>query len=246
MKMSYLVSIITVCYNSEKTIERTIQSVLRQTYSNIEYIVVDGGSTDRTLEIIHEYAEEFKNRIKVVSEKDNGIFDAMNKGIRMANGKLIGIINSDDYYEKDAVENSVNHLDIQRQQISYGMMRALDNGIEKKIEMESHNFLAQTMIPHCTCFVPKAIYEKYGVFNLKYKYVADYDLMYRYFLTKEIEFVPIYCVIANFSEGGASSTFKARKEALEFKHEKKMMDTKKYYLMLIKLKMEKLAEKWIL
>jgi len=98
-----LVSIITPCLNSKKTIRKTIESVINQTYKNIEYIIVDGESTDGTIEIINEYREKYKDCIKFISEKDNGIYDAMNKGIKLCSGSLIGIINSDDYYETNAV-----------------------------------------------------------------------------------------------------------------------------------------------
>ena len=93
------VSIITPCLNSEKTIRETIESVLNQTYLNIEYIIVDGGSTDNTLTIIREYIPLFRGRLHVISEKDDGIYDAMNKGIKKSHGQLIGIINSNDYYD---------------------------------------------------------------------------------------------------------------------------------------------------
>ncbi len=93
------VSIVTPCLNSEKTIRDTIESVLYQTYKNIEYIIVDGSSTDNTVKIIKEYLPKFHGRMKFVSEKDNGIYNAMNKGIKMSSGNIIGIINSDDYYE---------------------------------------------------------------------------------------------------------------------------------------------------
>ena len=101
------ISIITPCLNSAKTIRQTIESVLNQTYHNIEYIIVDGASMDGTLEIIQEYEPQFQGRLHYVSEPDHGIYDAMNKGIRMSHGNVIGIINSDDYYEQDAVEKMV-------------------------------------------------------------------------------------------------------------------------------------------
>ena len=101
-------TIITPCFNSEKTIEKTLQSVLNQTYQNFEYIIIDGGSTDDTLSIIESYKEKFAEKLTVVSEKDNGIYDAMNKGIQLAKGELVGIVNSDDFYETDALENIVN------------------------------------------------------------------------------------------------------------------------------------------
>ena len=96
-------SIITICYNSEKTIERTIKSVLAQTYKNYEYIIVDGASKDGTLEIVKRFELQFDGRLKWKSEPDKGIYDAMNKGINMATGDVIGIVNSDDWLEADAM-----------------------------------------------------------------------------------------------------------------------------------------------
>lgn len=106
-----LVSIVTVAYNSEKTIARTIESVLNQTYSNIEYIIIDGASTDDTVKIAKTYQTKFNKQgrsLKIISEKDNGMYDALNKGIALANGTIIGSINADDWYELDAVETMAN------------------------------------------------------------------------------------------------------------------------------------------
>ena len=103
-------SIITPCYNSEKTIERTLQSVQSQTYQNYEYIIIDGGSVDGTLSIVEAYKSKFNGKMRVISEKDDGIYDAMNKGIRMAQGKLLGIVNSDDFYENTCLENALKNI----------------------------------------------------------------------------------------------------------------------------------------
>ena len=108
------VSIITACFNSEKTIKTTIESVLHQTYSNIEYIIIDGKSSDSTIEIVKEYMPLFRGRLRYISEKDNGIYDAMNKGIRLSKGDVIGIINSDDFYELDAVENIIKYMNSEK------------------------------------------------------------------------------------------------------------------------------------
>ena len=109
------ISIITVCYNSEKTIERTIQSVLGQTIEDLEYILVDGGSKDGTLDIIKKYENEFIDKgwsYRYLSEKDNGMYDAMNKGIHLSTGDLIGILNSDDWYEKEALSTVIKEYNI--------------------------------------------------------------------------------------------------------------------------------------
>ena len=140
-KNNVKVSIITVSYNSEKTIRRTIESVLNQTYRNIEYIIIDGASSDSTVDIIKEYESKFLGRLKWISETDSGIYDAMNKGICKASGELIGIINSDDYYEKEAVEHMVNALGSEEYQVLYGMMRTLKNGEEFSIGIRTHKDL---------------------------------------------------------------------------------------------------------
>ena len=200
------VSIITPCYNSEKTIRQTIESVLNQTYKNIEYIIIDGGSTDKTVAIIKEYMPLFRGRLKYVSEKDNGIYDAMNKGIRMSRGKLIGIINSDDYYETIAVEKVVEYYNEKKEQIIYGYMCTLDNRGKIFLNKNSHKNLKNEMIPHSTCFVSRKVYKKYGLFSKKLRIVSDYEFMLRVSKSFTVEFIQIPCILANFRLGGISST----------------------------------------
>ena len=161
------VSIITVCFNSEKTIERTIKSVLEQTYKKLEYIIVDGKSTDKTLEIVEKYRPLFKGRMKVISEPDQGIYDAMNKGICNASGELIGIINSDDYYETDTVENVVAAMKDEDYQILYGMLRVIkENEDTRVIVMPKHENLENEMLAHPTCFVTKKVYSDFGIYDI--------------------------------------------------------------------------------
>ena len=236
MKNNILISIITPCFNSEKTIQKTLDSVLNQTYQNFEYIIIDGKSTDNTLKIIDNYKKKFGSRLKVISESDKGIYDAMNKGITMATGDLIGIVNSDDYYENDALENIVSSYDGSPYAVVYGMERDLINGKEQKVWIKSNEFINEQMINHPACFITKKLYDKYGVYNLEYKYSADYEFMIRISRKKEIKFIKVYKIISNFVLGGASSTRKAYIETLKLKYYYGLVSKKKYYLTLFKTK----------
>ena len=132
MQNDILVSIITVTYNCERTIQRTIDSVIAQKYSNIEYILVDGISSDNTLNIIKASKKKYPEIIKYVSEKDKGLYDAMNKGIKMANGEIIGIINGDDYYTDSAVQSAVMLFEKESVDIIYSDLIYCRNG---KVDM---------------------------------------------------------------------------------------------------------------
>jgi glycosyltransferase involved in cell wall biosynthesis len=198
-----LVSIITVCRNSEKTIAKTIESVLNQTHSNLEYIIIDGLSNDRTMEIVKQYEHTFKGRMRWISEHDDGIYDAMNKGIARAQGEVIGIINSDDWYEPEAVNIAVSAIKNNSTVIAYGMLRFYKDGREWMVQRNSHNYLQEFMIPHPASFVPKALYNKYGVFNTLYRYAADYEFMLRLHYAG-VKFIPLDKIIANFQMEGVS------------------------------------------
>jgi glycosyltransferase involved in cell wall biosynthesis len=181
------ISIITVVYNNEKTIGDAIESVTSQTYKDVEYIVVDGKSTDRTNEIIHSY----KNKItKHISENDKGIYDAMNKGVRLATGDIIGILNSDDLYEDNRVLQDVVDKFEQSPtlRILYGDLVYVSNVDTSKIirKWQSgpyHKFFFErgNVPPHPALFVRREVYDECGLFNLDYKLAADYDFMLRIF-----------------------------------------------------------------
>lgn len=204
--MNPLVSIITVSYNAQDTIEQTIQSVLNQTYDNIEYIIIDGASKDQTQEIV----EKYKDRLAYyVSEKDSGIYNAMNKGISHAKGDLVGIVNADDFYEYDAVEvNVANYIaqgDSRDNTCYYGMLRIWKNEKEFCVRQFHHNFVTETAIQHPTCFVPRKLYERLGVFDETYRVCADFELLNR-FNSNGVYFCKIDKVISNFRIGGATTT----------------------------------------
>lgn len=209
------ISIITPCFNSERTIRDTIESVLNQTYENIEYIIVDGGSTDNTVNIIREYCPLFNGRMRYVSEKDRGVYDAMNKGIRMSTGTLIGIINSDDYYEPDAVEAIKEHMTGDKYQVIYGYCKVWNRGHLTKVLKNRHENLVDGMIPHPTCFVTRDIYRDLGLFLTAFKITNDYELMIRLYKSGKVRFMQADKVIANFREGGLSRDVKrvAREKA---------------------------------
>lgn len=212
-------SIITVCYNSEKTIIDTIESVLNQSYDNYEYIIVDGNSTDGTLSVIKEYEKRFKGKLKYISEPDNGIYDAMNKGIDIAQGELIGIINSDDWYEKNCLKNIVDYYQECEYSVYYGYMRTVDEMTGKEIRCAryNHEYIKEAMINHPTVFVSKNVYERFGKFNCKYKFSADYEFILRLIKEKCVHFIPVDEIQANFRTGGASEEIDALKETMKIK-----------------------------
>lgn len=229
-----LVSVLTPCYNSIKTIEKTLECIEKQTYQNIEYIIVDGGSTDGTLEMIEQHRSRLPKQFTLVSEKDSGIYDAMNKGIGLAKGQLIGIVNSDDWYENDTVEQIVEHYQGNLYEVIYGMQRTFLNGREKATFIYHHDFLSEQMITHPTCFVTKETYQKFGTFDLKYRSAADYDLMLRFYESKEVIFTPIERVLSNFQLGGMSSSQVGVRENAAIRYKRGYMSKKKYWFVIVK------------
>ncbi|QHT68841.1 glycosyltransferase [Rhodocytophaga rosea] len=194
-----LVSIITVVYNGEKHIKDTIQSVQQQTYSPIEYIIIDGGSKDNTLTIIekHEGSIDYW-----VSEPDKGISDGFNKGIQACRGEIVGIINSDDWYERDAVEKIVKNIG--DNDVAYGKIVYWRHNKIDKVSPANHTLLPREMsVNHMAVFVRKTAYEKWGSFDTALKYAMDYDLLLRFFLGGAT-YVYIDAIIANMRWGGLS------------------------------------------
>lgn len=237
------VSVITPCFNSEKTIQKTLESMLNQTYNNYEYIIIDGKSTDKTLQIIEKYKPLFGEKIQVYSEPDKGIYDAMNKGIMKASGDIIGIVNSDDYYELDALENMVNEVPDDKYFILYGFQRCITKGQEDKVVLFNHRNLDTQMITHPTCFVSKDTYKDFGLYNLEYRSSADYEFMLRVFHSEKVTFKPVYKIISNFESGGMSSTEVGVRETAKLRLEYGIISKKKYHMIMVRSRVHNLLQK---
>jgi glycosyltransferase involved in cell wall biosynthesis len=199
-----LVSIVTVVLNNKKFLEKSILSVLNQNYKNIELIIIDGGSTDGTLDIIKKY----KSKINFfISEKDNGLYDAMNKGIKNSKGSIIGILNSDDIYYSNAISTAVNYF-INNRNIDFlfgGVIKhKLLHGYKPWKIYWSFGFYSAHSIGF---FITRKAQMKVGYYNIKYKYSSDYDLFYRMILKKNMTGMSTKKseVFGKFRRGGISS-----------------------------------------
>lgn len=213
------VSIITITYNSAATLEQTIRSVLDQTYKNIEYIIVDGLSKDNTLAIANKYK---KYITKIISEKDNGLYDALNKGINLASGDIIGIIHSDDFYTSDKViEKVVETFQQNNADAVYANLYYVDKDNTDKIKRKWHSgkynegaFLNGWMPPHPAFFLKKEIYDKYGKYDTSFRSAGDYELMLRMIHKHKIKLAYLDEFIVKMRTGGVSNvTMKNRIDA---------------------------------
>lgn len=199
-----LVSIVTVVYNGAATLQRTIDSVARQSHRRLEYIVVDGGSTDGTLDVIKSNAATITHW---VSEPDRGIYDAMNKGIRQASGEIVGIINSDDWYEPDALRTAAALLQGSASGVCVGAMNVWDGSRllrtrRPRLPTTPADSLLHAV--HPTFFVRRQVYEHVGLYDTRYRISADKEFTLRCLL-RDVRFVVADSVLANFTVGGASS-----------------------------------------
>ena len=206
------ISIITVVWNNNDTIKDAIESVLNQTYKDIEYIIIDGASTDGTVDIIKNYGDKID---KFISEPDKGIYDAMNKGIKLATGDVIGILNSDDFYIDEFVIEKVVKVFEEKEVDSLfaDLVYVKPDNLEKTVRYydSSNSFpnkFQYALYPaHPTFFVKKWVYEKYGLFKTDYKIAADFDIMARFLYSKEISFSYLKEPIIKMRTGGVSTSF---------------------------------------
>ncbi|MBN1250828.1 MAG: glycosyltransferase [Bacteroidales bacterium] len=204
------ISIITAVYNNESTIKKTIESVINQTYTDIEYIVIDGKSTDNTLNLVKNYSE---NISRIISENDEGMYYALNKGIKLASGEIIGFLHADDFYSNNLIiEKIANEFKKSKSDSLYGDLQYVRKADTNKIirNWKSGEFIFENlkkgwMPPHPTFFVKKEIYKKLGVFDTSYKIAADYELITRFLGKYKISTVYLPIVIVKMRWGGKSN-----------------------------------------
>ena len=209
MERKMKVSIITITLNSEKTVEETFKSVLKQTYRPLEYLIIDGKSTDTTLDIIEKYKPRFEDagiELQFVSEKDKGISDAFNKGIRKATGDIIGIINSDDMLCDDALEILAQNVK-EDTDVYYGDCVVINDTSKKRFLVTPKNDLERLKVSMCiyhpATFVMKRTYDQYGAFKEDLKYCMDRELLLRFYVNKcKFEYIPE--PLAFYREGGVN------------------------------------------
>lgn len=252
-------SIITITFNSGKTIERTLQSVLKQTFKDYEYIIVDGTSKDGTMDIVRKYEPLFEGRMKSKSEPDKGIYDAMNKGIERSSGDIIGIVNSDDWLEPYALENVakvVNSTPKSLDTIYCGnlIFHYADGSILKRLASQDRLVrYARSYdigIFHPATYVPKRIYNRLGIFDLQFKLNADTDFILRCYKAG-VNFKFVDSVLSNMSDGGATNSGATSKEMADrkkviAKHARNRLDFYRVWLpYILKVYMKKLLPKSI-
>ena len=214
MRERPLISIVTACVNSEKTIRTTIESVLNQTYQNFEYLIKDGGSTDNTIEIANEYLDQFHGRLRIIQQKDKCMYEAMNQGVTACNGDIIGIINSDDYYSPNTLEK-VAEVYIGNDSAYLVIIGDMERVTSDGEPIYRYHF-TQDLIEKKACFghpsmfASKTVYNRIGLYDTSYMLAADGEWQYRAMEDDAIQFVLVPSVFNHMREGGASDNRKYR------------------------------------
>lgn len=218
-------SLITVTYNSDKTLAYTFESVLSQSYSNVEYIIVDGASTDQTVDIIKKYEPRFNGTMKWVSEPDKGLYDAMNKGIRMATGDVVGILNSDDFFTTNDILQQVADAFEANKEIDavYGDVHFVNpDNLEKCVRYYSSKVFRRSLMKiglmpaHPSFYLKKERFEQFGYYKTDYKIAADFEFLLRVIYKGRILTKYMSIDMVAMRTGGASTSgFESRKRIMK-------------------------------
>lgn len=200
------VSIITTTYNDARNLRETVRQVAKQDYPDIEYIIVDGASTDETPEVLKEAGERFGNRLRIVSEPDKGIYSAVNKGIRLATGDLIGCF-FDRYADTHVISRMVETIEREKTDGVHGDLYYMDGGKIVRKWHQGQGSLRFGWLPgHPTFYVKRSVYEKYGLYKEDYRVAADYEFMVRCLKDGSVKLSYIPKVLVHMSYGGTSSS----------------------------------------
>lgn len=207
------ISLVTVCFNCKQYLSNTVESVLNQSYPDIEYIIVDGGSVDGTIDLIKHIEPKFSRRLKWVSEPDKGIYDAMNKGIRMASGDVIGILNSDDFFsDNEVVAKIVEAFEKTSVDAVYGDVRFVSpNNLHKTVRYYSSKIFSLNLFrfgfmpAHPSFYTYRKNYDTLGLYRIDYKIAADYELLIRFLYKEKLKTVYLPFDFVTMRTGGAST-----------------------------------------
>lgn len=204
------ISIITVVWNNKETIKDSINSVLNQTYADIEYIVVDGSSSDGTVDIVKDYENKISH---FISEPDEGVYDALNKGIELASGDVIGILHSDDLFsDRFVVSDMMEKMVLENAEIAFSDVVIVDNSMTKVLRYYMSSYFSPWMFkigwmpPHPACFIKKSLFDEFGLYSLDYKVAGDFDFLLRIFYSRQISWTHLDRVIVKMRQGGLSSS----------------------------------------
>jgi glycosyltransferase len=202
------ISVITICFNNEKDIRPTLESVVNQTYSDIEYIIVDGASKDNTLKIVDDYKDKIT---KIISEPDKGLYDAINKGIRKATGDIVGLIHAgDQLHDQYVIEKIARHFEKNDIDMCYGHSKIMNENdmvvrVNKSPAYKPSLMKWGWMPSHQSFYAKRKLFEQYGCYNLKYKIAADYELLLRFIYFNRLKAALLDDFIVRFSLGGTST-----------------------------------------
>lgn len=209
------ISLITVTFNSDITLKTTLDSILEQSHTDYEYIVVDGASKDNTVALINEYEPRFKNKIKWISEPDNGLYDAMNKGIQMATGDVIGILNSDDFFTSNNVLQEIAHTFKKEKDLDaiYGDIHFVHpDNLQKCVRYYSSKIFKRSLMrlgfmpAHPSFYIRRECFEKYGYYKTDYKIAADFEFLLRVIFKNRIRTKYLPMDMVTMRTGGASTS----------------------------------------
>ncbi|MET0117871.1 MAG: glycosyltransferase family 2 protein [Sedimenticola sp.] len=217
-RASPLVTIITAVFNNASSVEDSLRSVLSQSYPNIEYIVVDGGSTDGTVDVVRGYQDEID---RFVSEPDEGIYDALNKGIRMSEGDVIGILHSDDLFcDENVVQDVMDRITSSEADICFSDLVIVDKSSNKIVRYYMAHYFRRWLFrcgwmpPHPTCFIKRELYERFGLYTTRFSVAGDFDFLVRVFFGADIKWAYLDRVTVKMHVGGISNSGFASKRTI--------------------------------